>query len=185
MSGLNELEEVFCSEYLVDLDATRAYLRCKTHVTPETAATEAYKILRKPEILTKINQLKMQRVDNSKERAERVVREPEMIAFASFDGLAAWDGDTVTLYGSAEIDPEAMPAIKSIKTFSKNVGTKDEPDFQTFTEIETHDKLRALEMLVRHHGLFNYKLAVQGQVDLVYLTDSKPNKPHYADSSST
>ncbi len=180
---MTELDEIFCLEYLVDLNATRAYLRCKPNVTPKTAATEAYKILRKPEILARINQLKMQRADNSKERAERVVRELEMIAFASFDGLAAWGDNTLTLCGSAEIDPAVMPAIKSIKRFTRNVGTKDEPDYQTFTEIELHDKLRALEMLARHHGLFNDKLAVQGQVDLVYLTDSKPNKPRYEDAN--
>lgn len=72
---LSELEEAFSNEYIVDLNATQAYLRVKPGVKETTASAEASKLLGKPKVQERIAKLKADRAERTGITADAAVRE--------------------------------------------------------------------------------------------------------------
>lgn len=69
-------EELFCLEFLVDMNATRAYLRAGYKAKNEnTANTSAHRMLAKPKIRAKITQLMQERAERVEINADWVLRE--------------------------------------------------------------------------------------------------------------
>lgn len=107
-AGLTEKQRRFCEEYLIDLNATRAYMAAYPSTKKEsTAAACSYKLLRNAQIQKFLQELKQ-------ERQERVQVSQD----------------------------EVLEAIQSI-AFDINEKSKD--------------RLKALEMLCKHLGLFDQK----------------------------
>lgn len=71
---LPELEARFCVEYLVDLNGTQAYLRCKPSVKKTTAGVEACRFLSKPRVQQEIARLKAERLVRTTISADAAVQ---------------------------------------------------------------------------------------------------------------
>lgn len=69
----NEKHEQFCLEYLVDLNATQAYLRVYKTTTENAARTSAAKLLANPNIMSRIDGLKKARASSVKLDAKNVL----------------------------------------------------------------------------------------------------------------
>lgn len=72
-AGLTPLEHRFCTEYPVDLNGTRAYLRASPGVTEETARTEAAQFLAKPRVRQEVQRLLDERSVRTGITADRVL----------------------------------------------------------------------------------------------------------------
>ena len=86
--------------------------------------------------------------------ADRVVMELAKVAFVNAGDVI--DADDATL--NPDATPEDLAAIQSIKV--KTFG-----DDGVEREIRLADKLKALELLGRHLGLFDDRLRVEGKLD--------------------
>lgn len=71
MSKLTDKQEMFCREYLIDLNATQAAIRAG--YSEKTAKETAYENLTKPHIADRIAELKSQRVEDTKISANYVL----------------------------------------------------------------------------------------------------------------
>lgn len=87
---LPELEARFCVEYLVDLNGTQAYLRCKPSVKKTTAGVEACRFLSKPRVQQEIARLKAERLERTTISADKAVLEAWAIATADARELMEW-----------------------------------------------------------------------------------------------
>ena len=166
---MTQKQKRFVEEYLIDLNATQAAIRAG--YSPETAGAIGAENLKKPQIQNAIAREMADRSRRTGVNADRVVLELARIAFANAGDLI--DAGDATLKDDASRDD--LAAIQSIKV-------KDMGDMGIEREIRMADKLKALELLGRHLGIFNDRLRLDGRLDtgkldsiLAQLKDGAPD----------
>lgn len=141
----------FVNEYLVDLNATQAYIRAG--YTSKGANSKAATLMANPSIRARIDAALAERSRRTGVNADRVVRELARVAFADITDVV--DVNLAMIRPGASKDDTAV--IASVKV-------KSGDDF-TEREIKLADKLKALELLGKHLGMYT---------DNIRVTDDRP-----------
>lgn len=149
---MTQKQKRFVEEYLIDLNATQAAIRAG--YSPETAGAIGAENLKKPQIQNAIARQMAERSRRTGVNADRVVQELARIAFANAGDLI--DAGDATLKDDASRDD--LAAIQSIKV-------KDMGNMGIEREIRMADKLKALELLGRHLGIFDDRLRLDAKLD--------------------
>lgn len=148
---MTKKQKRFVEEYLIDLNATQAAIRAG--YSPLTARDIGCENLTKPNIQEAIDKAIAERSRRTGVNADRVVRELAKIAFVNAGEVV--DFDTAILMD--KISEDDMAAIQSVK-----VKTFGEDGVER--EVKLADKLKALELLGKHLGLFKDKVELDGSV---------------------
>ena len=148
---LTEKQKRFAEEYLVDLNATQAAIRAG--YSPDTANEQGSRLLANVNIKNTVDKMIAERSRRTGINADRVIREIAKIAFVNAGEIV--DLDTALLMD--KISDDDMAAIQSVK-----VKTFGEDGVER--EVKLADKLKALELLGKHLGLFKDKLEFDGSV---------------------
>ena len=162
MAKLSDKQELFCLEYLKDLNGTQAAIRAKYSV--KTATQMGTENLGKPNIQERIRELNSKRWNEAELQGRDVINEFATIAFSDIKNyLEIADGGEITAKTFTDMKG-ASRAIQSVKERrvireSKD-GSEDQIIDSTF-EFKLWDKNKALDGLARHHSLFNDKLKVE------------------------
>lgn len=149
----SDRQEQFCQEYLVDLNATQAYLR--TGYTPKNVSQCASMLLSRPHVRARVDELLAQRAARTGVNQDRVIRELARIAFLDPTELADINKGTI-LDDTTEDDRAAIASVK----------VKSGEDY-TEREIRFADKLKALELLGKHLGMFTDKVDITGPLPVI------------------
>lgn len=149
---MTKKQKRFIEEYLIDLNATQAAIRAG--YSPDTAYSIGNENLKKPEIKAYIDKAMAERSKRTGVNADRVVMELAKIAFVNADDVI--DFKTATVKEGAR--PEDMAAIQSVK-----VKTFGEDGLER--EIKMADKIKTLELLGRHLGMFKDNVKVSGTLE--------------------
>jgi len=149
--GLTDLQERFCQEYLIDLNAAQVYMRTCPDVSASVATTNGGRLLRYAHIQARIQELAKVIAQETKLTAVNVLRELATLVFSRITEVIEWtkDGNAI-IKASSEIPQDILPAIKKIKKYRKNLGTAEEPDWIDIFEIELHDKVKAINLAMQH-----------------------------------
>lgn len=167
---MTNAQKIFCDEYLIDLNATRAYKvaypNCKKDETAKSAGSR---------LLTNVN-LQNYIADKMKEREQRtevtqdmVIKELSAIAFSKASDYAKLkkmkrnlpiyqEGEIVDYKEEEYTGIEFTPTDELTEEQKKALSGIKEGKFGL--EVNSCDKVRALELLGRHLGIFNDKLDV-------------------------
>lgn len=129
-------QQRFCEEYLVDLNATQAAIRAG--YSAKTARRIASENLTKPDIAKRIDKLTGERSQRIGRDADDVIRRLWQIVEADVTDAFSADGLPVNPTDIPERLKAALASIKLGDSF----------------EIKTNDRLKALELLGKHYGLF-------------------------------
>lgn len=149
---MTKKQKLFCEEYLIDLNATQAAIRAG--YSPETAGAIGAENLKKPQIQKAIARAMADRSRRTGVNADRVVMELAKIAFVNAANVI--DADDATLRTNAtQEDLAAVQSVK-VKTFGEDGVER---------EIKLADKIKALELLGRHLGMFNDRLRLDAKLD--------------------
>ena len=146
---MTKKQKLFIDEYLIDLNATQAAIRAG--YSPETAGSIGNENLKKPEIRMHIEKAMAERARRTGISQDLVLRELARIAFVNAADVI--DYKTATVKEDASIDDTT--AIQSVK-IKQMYGDVE----MTEREIKLADKLKALEMLGKHLGMFQNNLNV-------------------------
>lgn len=157
MAKLTAKQRKFCEEYLIDLNATQAAIRAG--YSPKTARFIANENLTKPNIQSRIQRVMAERSKRTGINQDRIVLELAKIAFANIFDCLQIKNNHVELFDTADIPPDARAAIKEIK--QSNYGIS----------LTLYDKIRALELLGRHLGMFTSNIQVSGNIPVVIFED--------------
>ena len=149
---MTKKQKRFTEEYLIDLNATQAAIRAG--YSPDTAKSIGSENLTKPDITAQIARAMAERSRRTGVNADRVIMELAKIAFVNANDVI--DPKTATIKEGAL--PEDTAAIQSVK-----VKTFGEDGLER--EIKMADKLKALELLGKHLGMFRDKLEVSGTLE--------------------
>lgn len=145
MAKLTAKQQRFVDEYLIDLNATQAAIRAG--YAPENAGKQGHELLEKTRISNAIAQAMAHRSRRTGITQDRVLRELAKVAFVNANDVIDPDSATVRP-NAAEEDLACIQAVK-VKTSESEMGSSSE------REIKLADKLRALELLGKHLGLFD------------------------------
>ena len=157
MARMTEKQKRFVEEYLIDLNATQAAIRAGYSV--KTAREQASQNLTKLNIQQAISEKMAERSKRTGVNQDRIVLELAKIAFVNAADVI--DSDDATIKAGATADDTA--AIQSVKV--KVIPTKEGEGVER--EIRLNDKLKALELLGKHLGMWNDKLDVNVNIPVV------------------
>ncbi|WP_347992613.1 terminase small subunit [uncultured Eubacterium sp.] len=176
---MTDKQIIFANEYLIDLNGTRAYKEAYPHVKNDnTAAAAATRLMNVPDVKEYIEK----RIKDRLERIEvtqddviqelaavgfanvpeyaKVVTKPIMIQTENGDYVPALDSEGNQMYCQAveitetkELTRRQIKAISGIKQGKNGI------------ELSTYDKVKALELLGKHLGIFKDKVEVSGNVN--------------------
>lgn len=152
---MTKKQKLFVEEYLVDLNATQAAIRAG--YSPDTAKAIGSENLTKPDIRAHIDKAMAERSKRTGVNADRVVMELAKIAF--INAVDVINAEDATLKDDAA--PEDTAAIQSVKV--KTFPTKDGEGVER--EIKMADKIKALELLGKHLGMFKDRVELSGSLE--------------------
>lgn len=161
MTKLTKKQKLFVEEYLIDLNATQAAIRAG--YSTQTARDIGCENLTKPNIKEAIDKELAERSKRTGINADRIIQELAKIAFLNPTDVI--DMDEATIKGSSNRDDTA--AIASVKV--KRIPT-DNGDIVE-REVKTYDKIKALDLLGKHIGMFTDKLKIEGAIPIVIQDD--------------
>lgn len=157
MVKLTDKEQRFVDEYLIDLNATQAAIRAG--YSTSAARTQSYLLLQKSKIRDAVEAKMAVRARRTGVNQDRVVRELARIAFLNMTDVIDMDDATI-IHGATKEDTAAIASVKV-----KKIPTKEGDIVER--EIKVADKLKALELLGKHFGMFqdNVKVTAVGGVE--------------------
>ena len=161
MAKLTNKQKKFIEEYLIDLNATQASIRAG--YSPETAKEIGCENLTKPNIKNEIDKAIAERSRRTGINQDRVLREIAKIAFVNPSDVINFNQATVK--ENASDDDLAVISgvkIKSIPTDDGNIQER---------EVKLYDKLKALDMLGKHLGMFTDKIELTGDMGVKNIDD--------------
>lgn len=154
---LTDKQAAFAAEYLLDFNATQAAVRAG--YSEKTASSIGAALLRKAPVAGRIAALRAERARRVAVSADQVLSELARIAFADPRDLMEWGPDGVRLRDSAGLTAEQAAGVAEVAEGSG--GT---------LRLKKHDKVRALELIGRHLGMFKDKVEadVSGEVTITW-----------------
>ena len=148
---MTKKQKIFADEYLIDLNATRAYKVAYPSIKKdEIAAVNGSKLLRNTKVADYIQKRMQDRQKRTEITQDRVLEELAAIAFARATDFAEVVDDRVIIKDTAGLTEQQVKAIAGIKEGKFGI------------ELKLNDKEKALELLGRHLGMFRDRLEVTG-----------------------
>lgn len=139
----------FVEEYMIDLNATQAAIRAG--YSAHSAGDTGCELLKNPNVRACVDAEMAERARRTGVNADRVIRELARVGF--FKATDAVDMSDATLKESISDDDAAVIASVKVKqTFGDYEGIE--------REVKFSDKLKALELLGKHLGMFTDKVQV-------------------------
>lgn len=149
MAKLSEQRQRFVDEYLVDLNGTQAAIRAG--YSPKTANEQASRLLANVSIQQAVSVAMAERSKRTGVNQDRVVLELAKIAFVKMTDIVDNQG---RIKESATNDDLACIESVKYKESESDTGSSVE------REVKISPKLKALELLGKHLGMWNDKLDV-------------------------
>lgn len=143
MARLTEKQARFVEEYLVDLNATQAAIRAG--YSEKTARSVGCENLTKPDIQEAIKSAMSLRSERTEITQDMVLRELAAIGFSRITDYVNIKNGVVELNDTSSLTDSQNASIASIKEGKFGI------------ELKNYDKLRALELLGQHLGMFHGK----------------------------
>lgn len=148
-------QKIFVDEYLVDLNATRAYKKAYPNIkSDETAAVNGSKLLRNTKVAAEIEKRMKDREKRTEVTQDKVVKELARLAFTDRTSIVKVASGSLKIKSFDELTEDQKACISGAKETKFGI------------EVTFYNKEKALEMLGRHLGLFNDKLEIKGQVNV-------------------
>jgi len=145
MENLTEKQMIFCTEYLRDMNGTRAYKAAYPHIKKDnTAAAAASRLLRNVNVKAYIDK-KLKEIEDSKiaDMAEVLQR--------------------LTIAARGELEEEVV-VVENIGDFMSKAS-------KIKKKIGAKDQLKALELLGKRYSLFTDKVDVDGDMQIQIVDD--------------
>ena len=157
---LTEKEAAFIGEYLIDFNATQAYIRAG--YGNKSARQLAARLLSKDYIQAAIKIEVDKILSNNRTLALKVVRECEKIAFGKISDIMEFDDDGVTLKSSKDIDTSTIESVSFDENYTQTGVSRKK-------RVKQYSKEKALEILAKYTTLYSDA----PQIDLNINTDDE------------
>jgi len=173
MAKLTPKQKLFVQEYLIDLNATQAAIRAG--YSEKTAAVIGAENLIKPNIATSIQKSMNSREQRTEITQDKVLLELAKIGFSNGSDFAkvvtkprkrqVWN-DTTQEYEEKEVEEQFVELIDTDELpADKKAAISGIKEGKYGIEVSSCDKVKALELIGKHLGMFKDKVEISGQVN--------------------
>jgi len=159
---MTDKQSLFVQEYLIDLNATKAAIRAG--YSKRTATGQASRLLTKVKVQKLIQGAMKEREQRTGITQDRVLRELALIAFADMKDYVEIDeygGVKIIPFDDARMSEGASRAVSGVKEVRRIMGSGEGAGKDMVMEIRQeykhHDKVRALELIGNHLGMWKDK----------------------------
>jgi phage terminase small subunit len=146
-------QELFVKEYLIDLNATHAAVRAG--YSKKTANRTGPGLLKKSSVANAVALAIDERAKRVEVAQDMVVKELARIAFGDLRDSVVWGAGGVVFKDSSELTDDAAAAISEISEHTTEKGGT--------LRIKRYDKVKALELLGKHLGMFIDRTELTGK----------------------
>lgn len=156
--ALTPKQKIFADEYLIDLNATRAYKVAYPNVKKdEVAAAASTRLLRNVKVAAYVQKRMDERAHRTEITQDMVLQELAKIGFADVTDFVTIEAKgaycTVKVKSTDQMPRDKLGAIAGIKEGANGI------------EVKLNDKGKALELIGRHLGMFRDKVELSGSVE--------------------
>lgn len=167
MAELNQRQELFCREYIKDLNGTQAAIRAG--YSPKTADRMAYELLKKPEIQAFVLQSKAERVEEVKVDANYVLK--RLIEIDEMDVADILDD------GGDFLPIRKWPKVWRTTLSGLDIAIINSGDTEAIIKkIKWPDKVKNLELLGKHIGVGAFTEKVDHTSSDGSMSPAKPTR---------
>lgn len=149
MAKLTDKQQRFVDEYLIDLNATQAAIRAG--YSTKTADQQGSRMLANVKVKQAVAEKQAQRSKRTGVNQDRVVLELAKVAFAKMTDIVDSNGKI-----KEDASPDDLACIESIKYKESD----NEYGGSVEREVKIASKLKALELLGKHLGMWSDKFNV-------------------------
>lgn len=146
---LTDKQKKFVEEYLIDLNATQSAIRAG--YSPKTANEQGARLLANVSIQEAISKAMAERSRRTGINQDRIVQELARIAFVKITDIVDPDGEINT--NASDDDLACIESYKVEDSDSVNSSSSKR-------EVKLASKIKALELLGKHVGMWNDKIQV-------------------------
>lgn len=168
---MTKAQERFCNEYLKDLNATKAYKVAYPSCKKDTTANvNSSKLLRNTKVQEYLSERMKELEEQTQITQKDIIEELSKIAFFNIKNIYNENG---SLKSVTDLKDDVSRAISSVKVTQKAgsmaigvSGDGKENDVsiehipERTIEIKSNDKIKALELLGKHLGMFKEKIEI-------------------------
>ena len=148
---LTKQHKGFCKEYIIDFNGTRAVM-CVSDCTRGSAGVMANRWLDEPKVQEYLAELISKRQERTDLKADEAMKECCRIALADVAGAFNEDG---SLKAITDMPLDLRRAISGFEVLEVFEGTgKEKVYVGDLKKVKFWDKVKSLDMLFKHHGLF-------------------------------
>lgn len=155
MARLSEKQKLFVQEYLIDLNATQAAIRAG--YSPRTACEQGSQLLAKLNIQEEVSRAMAERSKRTGINQDRVILELARVAFVKMTDVV--DAEGRIRKDAADDDLACIESIKYKRSDAESGSSVER-------EVRVGSKLKALELLGRHLGMFRDRVELSGSLEL-------------------
>ena len=162
--ALTPKQKIFADEYLIDLNATRAYKVAYSKVKKDEAArANGSRLLTNANVADYIEKRMKEREKRTKITQDMVLQELAKLGFFDIRKLFDDSGKPLDI---ASLDNETAACIAGLEVMDVYEGAREDKEFVGYIKkYKLSDKLKALELLGRHLGMFKDKVELSGGLD--------------------
>jgi len=148
---LTAKQQRFVAEYLVDLNAKQAAIRAG--YSPRSAETNGNRLLRNAQVAAAVEAAKAERQARTEITADAVLQRLAAVAFGDVRELFGEDGSLKPVGELSEAAAAMLASLDVVMTLN------DDGSVTRTSKVRLNDRLRALELLGKHLGMFEPKAA--------------------------
>ncbi len=142
---LTPMQQRFVEEYPVDLNATHAARRAG--YSKKSASRLGCRLLDNADVAEAIRKALRERSKRTEITADKVVQQLGKVAFVNMKDVVKYGPEGVTILKSEDVDGTVLASVSETKEGIR---------------VTLSDRMKALELLGRHLGMFTDKLEVGG-----------------------
>jgi len=170
--ALTDKQEMFCQEYLVQLNATKSAIQAG--YSEQTAHSIGHENLSKPEIKARIKQLQESRMEQLKQGHMTILNEIYNNATSNMgDYIDIEEGGGVIARPLDQLSRAQTAAIRKVKT-KRVIRESANGEFTIMddtTEYELHSKDKALEMAGKYLKLFADEININAPIPVIIMNE--------------
>ncbi|PHM46640.1 terminase small subunit [Xenorhabdus miraniensis] len=158
MKQLTPKQEVFCQEYLKDLNATQAAIRAG--YSESTAAAQASRLLINVNIQNRIHELKLDRNERNQINADYVLKRLVEIDQMDVLDILTDSGELKPVKDWPKVWRTTLSGLEVVETGSQDTAA-------LLKKIKWPDKVKNLELLGKHISVQAFREQVKNEHDVV------------------
>lgn len=148
--GLEPRQERFCQEYVKDLNGTQAAIRAG--YSAKTANEQASRMLANVNVAARVAELQQTVAEKAGVTALGLLTELRRVAYGD---MRNFFNDKGQLLPIPELSDDAAAMLASIEVERRTEGHGDDAEVYHVHKVKRWDKLKAVEMLMKHMNLLN------------------------------